>query len=118
MTPRVLLLNGPAAVGKTTVSGLLAARTTGTIHISGDVLRRFAPADPELARAALGPGSTYHVGGALAAAYLQLGAQTVIFDYVFETPLQLDRFSTQLPPGISLSVITLWAALETLRRRR
>src|SRR5690348_15023803 len=81
MTQSIVVLNGPAGVGKTTVSRHLMALIPGTVLIPGDVLREFAPVD---ARDVLGPGSTYRAAAALIDAYLQMGAPQVVFEYVFE----------------------------------
>lgn len=59
-------------VGRSTVSRILANRWDGTINISGDALRHFAPAN---ARDHLGAGSTYRAGAALVASYMQMGAR-------------------------------------------
>src|SRR5512132_3564975 len=76
MNPRVIVINGPTGVGKTTVMSLLASRVPGSVSITGDALRRFAPTDPAVTRAVLGEGSTYRIGGQLAALYLRAGATT------------------------------------------
>lgn len=84
------------------------------VAISGEVLRAFAPAD---VRAQLGGGATYRVAGALARAYLELGAERVIFDYLCLRAAHLRYFSEALPEGIELKVFTLWPPLETLLER-
>ena len=68
-------------------------------------------------RELLGPGSTYRAASQLAAFYLDAGAVRVIFDYVFETPTQLEYFEDALSSAIPRQVITLWASLETLQAR-
>lgn len=83
----VVVINGPAGGGKTTVSRLLAQRHPGTINIAGDALRHFAPQE---VRDFLGTGSTYRFGAELAAAYLAMGAAQVLFDYVFDDARKLD----------------------------
>lgn len=112
------MLNGPAGVGKTTIARRLAARVPDAVCISGDALRQFAPADAELTRALLGPGSTYRAGGSLTAAYLRMGARLVIFEYVFETPPHVDQFRAAVSEHASVHVTTLWASLSTLQARR
>jgi hypothetical protein len=118
MNPRVIVINGPTGVGKTTVMSLLASRVPGSVSITGDAVRRFAPTDPAVTRALLGEGSTYRIGGQLAALYLRAGAATVFFDYVFDTAVHIERFTAHLPPEASYHVVTLWAAEATLTRRR
>lgn len=118
MNPRVIVINGPTGVGKTTVMSQLASRVPGSVSITGDALRRFAPSDPAVTRAMLGEGSTYRIGGQLAALYLRAGAATVFFDYVFDTPVHVEWFKTHLPPEASCHLITLWASEATTARRR
>lgn len=86
----------------------------GTVCISGDALRVFAPT---AARELLGPGSTYRAAAQLAAFYLEAGAVRVIFEYVFETPTQIEYFSAGLDFAIPRQVVTLWASPETLEAR-
>ena len=118
MNPRVIVINGPTGVGKTTVMSLLASRVPGSVSITGDALRRFAPADPAVMRAVLGEGSTYRIGGQLTELYLRAGAATVFFDYVFDTAAHIQQFTTHLSPETRHHVVTLWAAEDTLTRRR
>lgn len=114
MQPHVIMLNGPAGVGKTTVAAHLARLVPGSVCIRGDDLRAFAPAD---ARVHLGPGSTYRAGAALAAAYLRMGAPRVVFEYVFERAAHVDYFRDATPVGVPVHLITLWAPLEVIQAR-
>ncbi|HEV2734471.1 MAG TPA: AAA family ATPase [Longimicrobiaceae bacterium] len=114
MQPHILLLNGPAGVGKSTVAGHLAELCPGTVCIHGDVLRGFSSAD---ARSHLGPGSTYRAGAALAAAYLDMGAPRVIFEYVFEGPVQIGYFTRDTPAHVAVHVVTLWAPFDVIATR-
>ena len=118
MNPQVIVINGPTGVGKTTVMSLLASRVPGSVAITGDAVRRFAPTSPAVTRALLGVGSTYRIGGQLAALYLRAGAATVFFDYVFDTAVHVERFTTHLPPEAAYRLVTLWAAETTVSRRR
>jgi hypothetical protein len=110
----VVVINGPAGVGKTTISSLLAKSRPGTINISGDALRWFAPSD---VRDHLGPGSTYRVGASLTATYLAMGAPRVLFDYVFDAPDKISRFCRSLPDMTRVYFFTVWAPLEVVVRR-
>lgn len=112
--PQVIVINGPAGVGKTTISRDLQARLSGTVCVHGDDLRQFAPDD---AANFLGPGSTYRAGAALALSYLEMGATRVIFDYVFTRPEQIALFRDGLSPEVRIRVFTLWAPLPVVLRR-
>jgi len=118
MSQRVVVINGPTGVGKTTVMALLSSRVPGSVAISGDTIRRFAPRDPAVTRAVLGEGSTYRIGGQLAALYLRAGAATVFFDYVFDTAAHVERFTAHLPTDAVYHLVTLWATETTLTGRR
>jgi predicted kinase len=112
--PELVIVNGPPGVGKSTVCGLLAALRPGTVWIRGDDLRAFAPAD---ARVHLGPGSTHRAAGALAAAYLGMGAPRVLVDYCFLNRRHVARLVAAAGPAVPVHVVTLWAPLAVLQER-
>jgi cytidylate kinase len=110
----VVIINGPPAAGKSSVAAELHRLCSASVHISGDALRLFAPSN---ARTILGSGSTYRAAATLANFYIQTGATTVIFDYVFESPIQVAQFKAALNPQISCQVVTLWASPSILQAR-
>jgi len=110
----VIILNGPPGVGKTAVAAALRSLVPGTVSISGDELRAFAPPD---ARAHLGGGATYRAGGVLSAAFLEMGAARVLFDYVFLRSAHFRYFREALSAAPSVHVFTLWAPLEVITER-
>ena len=114
MRPHVIIVNGPPGAGKSSVSAELRLLFPSSVAISGDALRAFAPAD---VRATLGGGATYRVAGALACAYLELGAERVIFDYLCLRAAHVRHFSDALPATVALRVFTLWPPLSTLLER-
>jgi len=114
MTPHVIIVNGPPSAGKTSVTNALRNLLPGTVAISGEALRGFAPAD---VRTHLGGGATYRAGGALARAYLELGAVRVIFDYLCLRTAHFRYFREALPTEIELEIFTLWPTLKVLTER-
>lgn len=68
---RLVVVNGPTGVGKSTVAPLLAARVTNGASISGDDLKRFVVrrAEPPTVETGL----TYVGAGALADVFLRGG---------------------------------------------
>jgi len=112
--PEVIVINGPPGIGKSSVTAQLRTLAPGTVAISGAELRAFAPPD---ARAHLGGGATYRVAGALASAFMQLGAQRVLFEYEFLRASQLAYFRDALSVPAELHVFTLWAPLECVAER-
>jgi len=109
-----VILNGPPGVGKTTVAAILRKFVASTVVISGDELRAFAPED---VRAHLGGGATYRAAGALAATFLRLGAERVIFEYVFLRRAHFDNWGESLRECVAPRVITLWAPLDVVIAR-
>lgn len=109
----VVVLNGPAGVGKTTTGRRLAAAVPNGVCIRGDALRSFVvtrePARPS--------GLAYAGSATLAGLYLRAGYQRVVVEFVFEGPEHLDRFTRALPAGVGTTVFTLWAPLEVVTAR-
>ncbi len=114
MSSRILLLNGPPGVGKTTVAGLLANLSPGIVSIEGDRLAAFAPRDK--ARH-LGCGSTYRAAAALTVSYLAMGARRVIVDYCFLHGQHVAHFRDALHREMDVDLVTLWAPLDVVERR-
>jgi len=112
--PQVIVINGPAGVGKTTISRALQGSRKGTICIAGDDIRHFAP---DNIATVLGPGSTYRAGAALVSSYLRMGARRVIFEYVFTSSEQIDLFRSSIDQTVDVHVFTLWAPLQIVVRR-
>lgn len=107
----VVVINGPAGVGMTTVSRVLARNHPGAISIAGDALRDFAPED---VRNSLGAGSPYRRWRwrCTRCCLSGHGATRVIFDYVFDDAEKLDLFCSGLPHETPVFVFTLWAPID------
>ncbi len=111
---QVVLVNGPAGVGKTTISRRLAAAVPDGTCIHGDALRDFivtrGPGRPA--------GLTYLAAAALTGVHLAAGFDRIVIDYIVEQPGHVDRFRDALPPGAPQPVlVTLWAPLAVVRAR-
>src|SRR4051794_9471356 len=110
----VVLVNGPAGVGKTTVGRRLAATARNGICIHGDDLRAFIVVrDPR----AVGRGLSYAGGAALADVFLDAGYELVVFDFVFPSGRQVARFHEALRTPAPVHLLTLWAPLTTVTAR-
>jgi ribose 1,5-bisphosphokinase PhnN len=113
-TSVIVVLNGPAGVGKSTVGRQLAARSANGIHIAGDSLREFV-----VTREAHRPtGLAFRAAAALIEVYADAGFDRIVFDFVFEGPEHLRPLRTALAPAPEFTLITLWAAPAVLRARK
>lgn len=112
MEPHVILLNGPAGVGKSTVGRALAALAPNGACIHGDDLRAFIVTRQEGATVG---GTTYTIGAAVAAGFLAAGYGRVVFEFVFEHPRFVTRFRDAYAgtgATATVSLFTLWAPLD------
>ncbi len=101
MTSHLVVLNGPAGVGKTTVAGALAALWSNSACIGGDDLKyqtvNRVPGEVDGRMA-------YRNGASLSANFLRAGYQAVVFEFVFETPDHVDFFLSALRDAIPTAV--------------
>ena len=111
---QIVLVNGPAGVGKTTISRRLAASVPNGACIHGDALR-----DLVVTRGPDRPaGLTYLAAAALTEVHLAAGFGRVVVDYIFEQSEHVDRLCDALTPGTPRPLlITLWAPLAVVRAR-
>jgi chloramphenicol 3-O-phosphotransferase len=111
---RVVLLNGPAGVGKTIVGRRLAATARNGVCIHGDDIKHFVVnREPGTVL----NGMTYAAGAVLANLYLDAGYELVVFEFVFNNRLDVTRFQDQLSANVPVHLLTLWAPLQTVQER-
>jgi chloramphenicol 3-O-phosphotransferase len=114
MVSRVILLNGPAGVGKTTVGRMLAGRAPNGACIHGDDLKEFIVSRQA---GAVSTGLAYVNGASIAANFVEAGYELVVFDFVFERGEYVDRFLRTFSLAVPVHLFTLWAPLETVAAR-
>lgn len=114
-TASVVLLNGPAGVGKTTVGRSRAGLAANGACIHGDALAGFIVSRVE---GGVESGLGYTNGATLAANFVA-GYDLVVFEYVFERRAHVERFVASFHPPAALPVhlFTLWAPLATVIAR-
>jgi hypothetical protein len=123
-TAPVVIVTGPAGVGKSTVARELCLRFDRAAHINVDFLRDMVisgyaspipgESDPTEAEEQIRLGITN--AAALARNFSESGMLAVIDD-VLETPGELDTYLDALGPGADLRLVTLLADRTILARR-
>jgi predicted kinase len=120
LTPRIFLITGLMASGKTTVAQALAARFERSVHLKGDAFRRFivngqAPLSLDLSeegeRQLL---LRYEIAAEAARRYLKAGFTVVYQDIILGRTLEtvVSRFA-----GLPLTVIVLAPDAQTIAHR-
>ena len=86
---QIVILNGPAGVGKTTIGRELAATIQNGVCIHGDDLRNFIVShQSDSVESGLG----YKNAATVALNFITGGYELVVVDYVFEHPRHVERF--------------------------
>jgi len=111
---RVILLNGPPGVGKTTVGRMLAGLAGNGACIHGDCLKHFVVSRSE---GAVTGGLGYINGATVSANFIAAGYDLVVFEFVFERLSHVERFLSAFHAPVPVHLFTLWAPLETVLAR-
>jgi chloramphenicol 3-O-phosphotransferase len=107
--PRVVILNGPAVVGKTTTARLLASMVTNGACVHGDALKDFIVTRQD---GAVRQGLGFLNGASIVTNFVEGGYDLVVFDFVFEKPHGLDVFRSGYFGAAPVHLFTLWADLD------
>jgi ATPase family associated with various cellular activities (AAA) len=111
---RVVILNGPPGVGKTTIGRLLAGTAPNGVCIHGDALAGFiVTRESETLERGLG----YVNGATIASNFVRAGYDLVVFEYVFEEASHVQRFLDAYDARAPVHLFTLWAELAVVQAR-
>lgn len=111
MDSKIIIINGPAGVGKTTVSRKLAKLGKNSACIHGDDFKGYIVSrNMDTVETGLG----YKNGATVASNFIHGGYDLVIFEYVFEEAAYLPKFINHLGADSPVYFFTLWASLDTV----
>lgn len=111
---RLIILNGPSGVGKTTVARLLSQKSESSVCIHGDVLREMIVSRDGSEDGRLG----YRNGALLVNNFKDASYDLIVFDYIFPSNEHLEFFIGLLQDFSSAFIFTLWAAERVVQGRR
>lgn len=114
MTSKIIIINGPPGVGKSTTSELLAQFYQNSVYIRGDDIKHWIinKNSSTLAR-----GLTYINGATCCHNYVQAGYEFIIFDYVFTKKIHVERFTENSRIKHCCFLFTLIAPLSIIKQR-
>jgi hypothetical protein len=111
MKSRIIIINSPAGVGKTTVSRILATYGNNSACIHGDDFPRYI-VTRDLDKVATGLG--YKNGATVTNNFINGGYDLVIYDYIFEDQTHIPKFIRNITVDSDLHFFTLWTSKETV----
>jgi thymidylate kinase len=114
MHSKIIIINGPAGVGKTTVSKKLARLGKNSACIHGDDFKGYV-INRNLDTVETGLG--YKNGATVANNFIHGGYDLVLFEYVFENASLLPKFMDHLKVDCPVHLYTLWASQNTVIER-
>ena len=114
MESKIIIINGPAGVGKTTISKEVAKHGRNSACIQGDHLRHYiVNSNKREVETGLG----YKNAAAVATNFINGGYELVVYDYIFEDKTSISKFANNLKVNCPVYLFTLCADKETVRKR-
>ena len=111
MNSKIVIINGPAGVGKTTISKKLAEFGENSACIHGDDFKGYI-INRKMDSVESGLG--YKNGAAVTTNFVNGGYDLVIFEYVFEDAAYLPKFIDNLSVECPVYLFTLWTDQNTV----
>ncbi|MBV6624433.1 MAG: AAA family ATPase [Rivularia sp. (in: Bacteria)] len=111
---KIIIINGPPGVGKSTTAKLIAQYSQNSVCIQGDDIKHWIV---NRNSENLTKGLTYINGGACCRNYLKAGYELIIFDYVFTKKIHVERFIENCEMRESYFLFTLIAPLSIIKQR-
>jgi len=111
---KIIIINGPPGVGKSTTAELLTQSSQNSVCIRGDDIKHWIVNrnSEELTK-----GLTYINGGTCCRNYLKAGYELIVFEYVFTKKVDVERFIENCGMKESCFLFTLIAPLSIIKQR-